>query len=396
MLVDEVAEQALAALRAEDPQQAREALSELLNHHPERIDLRHALSVTLLRMGEARPALNELNRAIREAMQQADERAAAMMSQLHLARASACEDLQLPADAEESYRLILTHEEDHPRAMQGLAHLLMSWGRAPEGISLLAEYANMGGDGPEFARAARDFVDAAQKFLDDDIHPRNFLEAHRGVYTEFFDHHAERMEQQGWIAEAARMQRLADGQIVPVIPEGARPYAAVRMDLVDPQTSQPGQVGDQPMVAGLAGFEPLARASVVTDWPGHDFPVFVSSICPWNWLPIQIRIGYNSDPDMALDETIGQWYADGYNGAFGSETRGRLHSISTPEQVEDLALLYYVDMGRCEVTAIDTLLERLKALHGPFKIDAVLIGRGYLPLIPETLPPEVAAANSGQ
>ena len=383
MLVDEIAEAAMAALRSEDPAEARDKLEILLDRAPQRIDLRHALAVTLLRLGEPGPALAHLDAAIAQALAQRDESAAAMMSQLHLARAAACEDTYDPYGAEDAYRQILRHEPGHPRALQALGHLLLSWGRSEEGLALLQQYIDEGGDGPEFVEATQGYVDAARRFIDEDIHPRSFLEAHRGVYVEFFDHHADRLEKEGWIAEAARMQRLDDGSIAPVIPDGARPYAAVRLDLVDPNTGREGQIAEGPMQAALPGYEPLAQGMILIDWPGHDFPVFVSSVCPWNWLPVQIRIRYNSDPVTALDPTIGDWYTAGFDGAYGLPSKGRFHFIAPPERIEERAVLYYVDCGRTTLEAVDDLLRRLVPLMSAYKIEAVLIGRGFIPEVPD-------------
>ncbi|MFT5681579.1 MAG: hypothetical protein ACI8RZ_002485 [Myxococcota bacterium] len=387
---DPYADAALKALQEGDPDKARKALQRALKEAPHRLDLRHALAVTLLRQGEIPGAIEQLDEALATAREQADETAATMMPQLLLARAAACEDCYRPKEAEAAYREVLTHEEDNPRALQGLSHLLMAWGRLGEGQVLLRQYIAVGGDGPEFADAAQSFLAAVDRFVDEDLHPRNFLEAHRGSYVEFFDHHAERMEAQGWIAEAARMQRLDDGTVAPVIPEGARPYAAVRIDLVDPSTGQPGQVGDQPMVVALAGYEPLSQAMVLVDWPERPFPVWVSSICPWDQLPIQVTFGYDSDPVKALDPIIGDWYTAGYNGEYGETERGRFHYISDPERIGPRSVLYHVDCGRAELRSIDELLKRLEILHSPYRIEAVLLGRGFLPEPVEALPPEVA------
>ena len=389
-MYDPYADRALKALKDGDPGEARKALELALREAPDRLDLRHALAITLMRMGEATEALAQLDIALERAREHADETAVMMMPQLLIARAAACEDSYDPAGAEKAYRDVLTHELNNPRALQGLGHLLLAWGRLKEGLDLLRLYIKIGGDGPEYADAAQSFVSAVARFVDEDLHPRNFLEAHRGSYVEFFNHHAARMEAQGWIAEAARMQRLPDGTIAPVIPEGARPYAAVRIDLVDPATGQPGQIGDQPMVVALAGYEPLSQAMVLIDWPEQPYPVWVSSICPWDQLPVQVLFGYDSDPVEAIDATIGDWYSDGYNGEFGETERGRFHYISDPERIGPRAVLYHVDCGRAEIRSIDELLKRLELLHTPYRIEAVLLGRGFLPAPIEMLPPEVA------
>lgn len=391
---DPFADAALRALKEGDPQKARTALERALLEAPHRLDLRHALAITLLRMGEAGEAIQQLDEALDAARKQPDETADKMMPQLLLARAAACEDTYDPTGAEAAYLAVLAREDDNPRALQGLGHLLLGWGRLKEGLAQLGQYIAVGGDGPEYADAAQSFVSAVNRFVDADLHPRNFLEAHRGSYVEFFDHHAERMEAEGWMAEAARMQRLPDGSVAPVIPEGARPYAAVRIDLVDPATGQPGQIGDQPMVVALAGYEPLSQAMVLIDWPDQPYPVWVSSICPWDQLPIQVLFGYNSDPVEAIDATIGDWYTDGYSGEFGETDRGRFHYISDPERIGPRSVLYHVDCGRSELRCIDELLKRLELLHTPYRIEAVLIGRGFLPAPVEVLPPEVTGASA--
>ena len=378
-MTDRYADLSRKALQVGDPDEPRAALERALSEVPHRLDLRHALAVTLMRLGEAHGAIEQLSLALEQARTQANETTATLMPQLLLALAAACEDTYKPEHAEEAYREILSGEPGNPRALQGLGHLLMSWGRLEEGLALLRQYIEVGGDGPEYVDAAQSFISAVQRFVDEDLHPRNFLEAHRGSYVAFFDHHAEKMEAEGWIAEAARMQRLADGTVAPVIPEGARPYAAVRIDLVDPATGQPGQVGDQPMVVALAGYEPLSQAMVLIDWPDLPYPVWVSSICPWDQLPVQVLIGYHSDPVKAIDATIGDWYSAGYNGEYGETERGRFHYISDPERIGPRAVLYHVDCGRAELRCIDDLLKRLEILHTPYRIEAVLLGRGFLP-----------------
>ncbi len=394
MSIDEVAERAMAAIRSGDPRLAREALEEAVAALPQRIDLHHALAVTLLQLGESAAARDALDEGIALAHKQADDAAATLMPLLRLSRAAAREDTYDPEGAEADYLAVLASEPDHPRALQGLGHLLLAWGRPDEGLARLAQYVAVGGDGPEYVEATSTFIASVRKFIADDLHPRNFLEAHRGAYVEFFDHHASRMEAEGWIAEAARMQRLPDGTIAPIIPDGARPYAAVRVDLVDPSTGQPGQIGDQPMVVALAGYEPLAQAMVLSDWPDQPYPVWVSSVCPWDQLPVQVRFGYDSNPIEALDPTMGDWYRDGYNGAFGQTDRGRLHYISDPERTGARTVLYHVDCGRAELRCIEDLLQRIELLDRPYKVESVLIGRGFLPVVRQPLPPEVTGGRS--
>ena len=246
----------------------------------------------------------------------------------------------------------------------------------------LDRYLDDGTDEPTFLKGTGDFVASLRALIRNDVHPREFLVGHRGSYLEFFNHHAQQMEAKGWISEAARMMRDESGNVVPLIPEGARPYAAIRVDLVNPETGQPGQIGDQPMVVALAGYEPLAQGPVLIRWPerDHPFALYGCTQCPWDQLPIQVRFA-NPDIDAigVLDPIIGDWYTAGYDGAFGSQLEGRLHTISDPEELGPGILIYHVDLGRAEMSAIQDILRRFMVLHEQHPIQSVVLGRGYIP-----------------
>lgn len=379
---DEIAEKAMRALRGDDPRAARSTLARLLEQAPERLDIQHALAVTELRLGEAESALERLDKAEIQARAQADETAATLMGNLILTKAAACEDLYDPAGAEVCYREVTANEEGNPRASLGLAYLLFAWGRLDDGKAAMEAYLQAALDEPEALDGNRAFLTSLRAFESGDLHPRIFIEAHRGAYVEFFDHHARQMEAKGWIAEPARMKRGEDGAIVPVIAEGARPYAAERMDLVDPSTGQHGMVGDEPMIVAQVGFEPLARAPVLLRWPERDlpFPVWISTNCPWNHLRVQVALATpSSEAAEQLDAIIGDWYQAGFNGEFGSHDRGRLHTIDDPESPRDAIIAWNVDCGRSEARAIDDLFKRLSVLHEQVPLRQVVIGRGYVP-----------------
>lgn len=379
--VDGVAEQAMAALRGDDPVKAARLLREILQKAPGRLDLVHALAVTELRMGDAREALETARKGIVEAERLRDETASMMMPQLKLVEASAAEDLGDPAAALAAYDEILVHEPEQPRARQGRGHVLLAWGRVTEGLQALDAYIEDKADEPPFLQAAELFVDEVRRFVRDDIHPKEFLAAHRGSYVEMFDHYAEKMGKEGWIAEAARMMRDDDGKVVPIIPEGAAPYAAVRVDLVNPQSGQPGRIADQPMVVALADYPAVAQAPVVMTWPAGDWP-FVVSICsqvPWNDLTVVVVP--HGDPEVAaraIDAVVGDWYTAGFDGAFGSHDAGRLHEISDLE-VGPAGVRFSVDCGRAALGAVDDLLRRLTVLHATQPLRCVHLGRGYPP-----------------
>lgn len=382
--IDQIAEDAMKALRGDDPVKAAQALSAMLKQNPERIDLIHALAVTELRMGEADSAYALTLEGERVANVRRDAVAGTVMPQLMLVRAAACEDRYDPSGAEKAFKSLLEREEFNPRGRSGLAHLYLGWGRLDEAQAELAGYLDDGADEQQYIEAQESLLEAVRKAVLEDVHPKEWLTAHRGAYCEMFDHYAAQMAEKGWMAEAARMTRTDDGEVVNSVPDGARPYAAVRVDLVDPQTGQGGRVGDQPMVVALEGHEPLSQAAVLIAWPERDHPfgVYVSTQCPWNHLRVTVRFEDGIDGgDLvdALDPIIGDWYTAGFEGEFGSTDAGRFHEIDDPMGVGDDALVYHVDMGRSETSAVPDLLRRLLVLHGQRPIRSVLFGRGYAP-----------------
>jgi len=379
---DDISAKAMQALRGDDPDLASRTLRKLLAEAPDRIDLLHALSVTELRRGNAGEAWQITMHAEQVAHARRDDTAGTVMPQIVLVRAAACEDLHDAKGAEAAYRLLLEHEPVNPRGTQGLGYLLVAAGRITDGLAMLEQYLTDKQDEPKFLEATQAFVDSLRKFVTEEIHPKEFLSAHRGSYVEMFDHYAAQMEPKGWIAEAARMQRDDNGNVVPIIPDGARDYAAVRVDLVDPSSGQPGRIGEQPMVVALAEYQPLARAPVVVSYPHRDWPftVWASSQVPWNDLSVQVRfVDTDTHPVDVLDPIIGDWYRDGFDGKFGTAQHGRFHEISDIQQNGPGCAIVTLDAGRAELSSIDGLLRRLTILHGQHPIQHVLFGRGFLP-----------------
>ena len=379
-----LAQRALDALAKEDPREARKLLMEAIDAAPNRPDLMNALGVVQLQLGEPELGKELIEQAIAAAQADAAanpgraEQNATMIEGFLLSLAAACEDLDEPADAERAYQRVLAANPGQPRARQGYAHLLFAWGRLDDGRKQLELYVEEDRDEDPYIEGAAAFLDDLRRFQREDIHPRELLNAHRGSYVEMFDHYAREQEKQGWIAEAARMRRDEEGRIVPNIPEGARPYAAVRVDLVDPRTSQVGQIGDQPMVVALADYQALARAPVSFAWRERSFDLRVSSQAPWDQLPIQLL--FDGRADEEIDLLIGDWYLSGWDGAWGSRDGGRFHYISDPELRRDgRAVVYHVDLGRASVAAIEDLIRRLEGFHGAHRLHTVLLGRGYLP-----------------
>ncbi len=379
---DDISAKAMQALRGDDPDLASRTLRKLLADAPDRLDLLHALAVTELRRSNPSEAWQITMHAQQIAESRRDETAGTVMPQLVLVRAAACEDLHDAAGAEAAYRLLLEHEPMNPRATQGLGYLLVAAGKTTDGIAMLDRYLSDKQDEPQYLEATQSFVDSLRKFVAEEIHPKEFLAAHRGSYVQMFDHYASEMEPKGWVAEAARMQRDEAGNIVPIIPDGARPYAAVRVDLVNPESGQPGRIGEQPMVVALAEYQPLARAPVVIAYPHRDWPftVWASSQVPWNDFSIQVRFANaETDPVAALDPIIGDWYSAGFHGQFGTADHGRFHEVSDILQNGPGCAHVTIDGGRAELSCLDALLNKLTILHGQHPIAHVLFGRGFLP-----------------
>lgn len=383
---DALAEQALKILNDGDPRDARKLLLQAVEAAPDRPDLLNALAVVQLQLGESELGLKLAQEALaRVEEQMADpsrrEQAQTLREGFLLTIAAAAEDLGDAVTAAQAYGKVLEAHAGHPRARSGYAQLLLASGEIEKAIEQLCLYIDEDRDEQPFIEGAEALLETLRAFLRADIHPREFLAAHHGSYTQFFDHHAKEQEQHGWIAEAARMKRAPNGQVVPSIPEGARPYAAVRVDLVDPSTGQVGQVGDQPMIVALADYPALARSVIQIPWRELPFDLRVSSQAPWDQMPIQLRFRVGGPAAInACDKVIGDWYTAGFNGTFGRAESGRFHYISDPEVRPDYkAVVYNVDLGRADLSCIDELIRRLTVLHDQHPIERIILGRGYLP-----------------
>ena len=382
MAEPEIIQKALDAVQGDDLEAAREALFAALTEHPDRIDLVHTLSIIELQSGRPDHALDLAEKATAVLMERRGPGDLKMVPMLMLSAGAACEELNRPEQALLAYNKILELEPDHPIATQGKGHLLLAWGRFDEAMEVLQSVVDAKADDPRFIEATEKLIAGVRAFNAADLHPRNFVEAHRGSYCEFFNHHAERTAKDGWIAEAARMNRDADGNLVPSVAEGARPYAATRVDLVDPATGQAGLVGDEPMIVAIGGHEIIAQTPILFEWPNADFPTWGSSQVPWNL--VNISIVFESDAAIddalaALDASIGDWYTAGFDGEFGSHDKGRFHNISDPIPVSGRGVRYDMDCGRAEASAIDDLLKRLAIVNASHPIQAVMIGRGFTP-----------------
>ena len=375
--MDNITTEAMEAVRMDDPNEARLRLETLIERAPNRLDLRHSLAVTLVRMGEAKAARVVTQDAITMGLEMQDKSAATLLGQLYMVDAEASLDLYRPRQAEQAYKSILQDDPLNPYALQAYAYLLFRWGRLKNGMDMLQQYLDAKTDEADALEGNQGFLHSVRKFIAEDVHPKELLNAHHGSYLEFFNHHANNMAEQGWQAEQPYIRGEEDGKVQYYVREGDRPYATARVDLIDPKTHQGGRVGDQPMIVALQGYEPIAHAPVLFPYPGHSFLVMVSSNTPWNNLAIHIR---TMDGDWEeIDQLIGEWYQAGFHGQFGTQTSGFFHEIGPPMVIDDNSVTYYMDAGRAGVSAIENLLTRLEIAHERFGIDCIIIGEGFLP-----------------
>ncbi len=372
---EQLAQDALKALGMGEADRARELLEEALTHE-RRADIVNALGVVQLQLGEPEKALELLQESVDMAWEANAE--PHIIAHFTLGLAAANEDNDLPHKALEVYEQVLEADATNPRAVAGRANLLLAMGRIAEGQQELRAYVEQARDEEDYLAAAQAFLDALDKVESEGLDPHTLLLAHRESYVAFFDEKADEMAKEGWIAECARMYRDENGEVVPLIPEGARPYAAVRVDLVDPSTGGAGQIGDQPMVVAVAGYEALARAPMALTTPGTPFVLKVSTQCPWDQLAINVLME-SGDAIVAVEPELANWYADGYHGRFGEKQKGRFHYISDPiVSREGRAVTFHVDLGRANMLALESLIDRLVELHKRQPIAQVLLGRGHL------------------
>lgn len=373
MSANTFAQLAMQALNAGEPERAMDFFAQALEaaQRP-RPDLLHGLGVVLLQVGKPGEAKPLLEQAVEQGWSTGAD--PGLIQECQLALAAACEDLDDPAGALASYERVLETDGHHNKALAGRGHLLLSMGRLDDGLADLDHYTAHGHDTQEYVDAAKALATAVREFKnvgDATV----FLRAHRESYVGFFDQTVAEMAQKGWIAECARMKRDEAGNVVPSIPEEARDYAAVRVDLVDPSTGQAGQIGDQPMVVAVGGFEALAQAPVLFRAEEESrFALFVSSQCPWDQLPIRVEVAAG-DAVPAVEPVVARWYTDGWNGAFGTPESGRFHYISDPVPLLDgQAVLFHVDMGRAELSSLEALFTALASVGAK----RVVLGRAQI------------------
>ena len=366
------------AWQNENPRETFDALKELIAEYPMRVDLRHTLSSFLLNMGEFEAALTTTNEALTMLYVQGPEAAVTLGVPLLINKAECLEQLQDPMEAHKVWEQALEQEPLHPQVLQRYGCFLLAWGKIQEALEKFGTYVEESQDDPNAIAAHEALIRLIQNFLEQDIDPKQFIHAHCEEYIRAFNEIADEYVNKGWIAEAARMKRNPDGSMSSIVPEGSQPYAATRVDLVDPESGQGGHVGGEPLLVAISeDLAGLINLPILTKNNEHPYPLYVSTQTPWNHFCIQVRMLDNELE--ALDEVIGAWYTEGYHGAFGEKDWGRFHEISPPLTCPDNGVSYYVDCGRANSQSVEDLLQRLEILHQRTPISVVLLGNGKLP-----------------
>ena len=343
-----------------------------------RPDLNSALGMAYLQRGEVGSAIPHLEKAV--ALSEPFDAPEHQEMKLHfrVGLASAYEMADQIGDARRTLQATVAKWPAQPEPQLQLAHLLFKTGAIDEGLTAYRAAADHLDD--EGKKVVKAVIEAVGAFRESEHDAGIILLGHASSYSDYFDGIAEDLVKKGWYAEAARMARGADGEVKPLIPQGARPYAMQRVDLADPRTGEVSSVYNEKeaMIVALNGLEPLAQMEILFPWPGQPFETLVSTHAPWHWLPIILQTHAKLDEKAlaTLDDAIGDWYLSGFNGDFGDKDSGRFHFVSDPEQIGDNAVQYVFDLGRAKVEAIGSLLRRLAIVHERLPLRRVILGRG--------------------
>ena len=382
MTLDDHARRGLKAIEEERFDDAIEAFREALALGPDRPDLNNALGMAYLHRGDAGNAIPHLERACELAEPFEAPEHQALKQEFHLSLATAYQVMDRVRDAAGRLNQLVERWPDLLPGRLQLAQLYLESGQIDAGVKIYQNTMEMLDE--EQRKAANALLGSIAAFQSSNQSASVFLQAHAESYIQYFDEVAAAQAEQGWIAEAAHMAAGEDGEPRPVIPDGARPYAMRREDLVHPeQNTVSGVYSDrEPMVVALNGLEPLAQVRILFSWDETaPFDLLVSSRSPWHWLPITVAFRDAGDRDTLidrLDDVIGSWYLAGFNGDFGDRDQGRFHYVTDPDTVGDRGLSYVVDLGRARAEAIPDLVRRLVVLHDRHPIERVVLGQGRL------------------
>jgi tetratricopeptide (TPR) repeat protein len=380
--LDGLARRGISAINEKKFDEAIEAFEAALAIDEARPDLNNALGMAHVHRGDVGNALPFLERAVELARGFTEEEHQEMRRHFHVALATAYQLVdQVPRAVASLQEIIETWPEDAEAHLQ-YAQLLVGSCRLQQGAEVYRDAAEHLDEARK--EAAMVLVGSIEAFLESEEEALVFLEAHRDEYVSYFNEVAGPRVLEGWYAEAARMGTGSDGEPAPIVAEGARPYALTRVDLVNPEDQTVSSVYSEqnPMVVAVNGLEPLAQIPVLLPLSNAPFETFVCSQCPWHWLTVTIQSDVEeSDPAWfeAIDEVIGSWYLEGWNGTFGDPDSGRFHYISDPDPFAPNAVSYVVDLGRARFEALHALLSRLAVFHEQHPVRRLLLGAGRLP-----------------
>jgi len=385
----EYAQAGMAAIDEKRYADAIEAFTAALAIDDSRPDMNNALGMSYLHRGEVGSAIPFLEKAVTLAEPYSAPEHQDLKRHFHMGMASAYQLADRIHDARRALRSVIERWPEQADAYMNLAALLLNACMLDDGKQVYKDLLEGAGlldeDSKKAVEAVLGAIEAFEFAADDGgAEPNMFIEAHRESYAEYFSEQAEPLLNEGWYAEAARMAKSDFGDPRPYLAEGARHYARMRVDLVNPADGSVAQVysDTEPMLVAVEGLEPLAQAPIMLPWRGWPYEVWVCTQCPWHWLQITIQFETNSDAETRIgliDELIGDWYTMGYEGQFGEAGHGRFHYITDPEPVGTSAVSYVVDLGRAKFEAVDMLMRRLIILHDKQPIRRLLFGAGHLP-----------------
>jgi tetratricopeptide (TPR) repeat protein len=380
--LDEVAKRGLQAIEEKRWDDAIAAFGEAVRLAPDRPDIRHALGTAHLHRGDTGNAVEPLEAAVRLSEPFTAPEHQALRREFHLTLATVYQLLDRVGAARATLREVIRRWPDQVEPYLQLGQVLLGACRPEEGCRVYGEAIDL--LDRDQRGSAEALVGSVRAFLESGHDSLAFLEAHGDSYRQYFDDVARAQQEQGWYAEAARMTRRADGEVVPLLPEGARPYAMERVDLVNPADGSVSSVysEQEPMIVAVEGLEALAQVPVTLPSKGYPFELWVSTRSPWHWLSIVVQFRDPSafeDRVRALEPAIASWYLAGFNGEFGDKDAGRFHYVTDPDELGARGVTYVVDLGRARWEAIGDLLRKLTVLHDRHPIQRVLFGEGRVP-----------------
>ncbi len=378
--VQEFAAKGLAAIEEKRFDDAIAAFEGAVALDPTRPDMNNALGTAHMHRGDIGSAIEPLQRAVQLAEPFVLPEHQALKREFHMQLATAYQLMDRAPESADVMRRVIEQWPDEVIPRLRLAQLLVSSCQLDAGVKVYQEaFDTLDAETKEAIEA---LVGSIGAFLESDHEASVFLKGHQAEYTTYFNEVASKQPE--WFSEAARMAAGPNGEPVPVVADGARPYALTRVDLVNPADGAVSGVysDKEPMIVALKGLEALAQVPILLPWNGHPFEVHVCTQCPWHWLSLTVQFEDEAAPEALverIDQTIGEWYLAGYNGEFGTKDAGRFHYVTDPEPLGDRAVSYVVDLGRAKYDAIEALMRRLIVLHDKHRIRRVLFGRGNLP-----------------